>query len=29
MYGIRSKEAERWLLVQAQQRVSGDDRSTG
>ena len=29
MYGIRSKEAKRRLLVQAQQRVSGDDRSTG
>ena len=29
MYGIRSKEAKRRLLIQAQQRVSGDDRSTG
>ncbi|EQD57603.1 transposase, partial [mine drainage metagenome] len=29
MYGIRSKEAKRRLLVQAQQKVSGDDRSTG
>ena len=26
MYGIRSKEAKRRLLVQAQQKVSGDDR---
>ena len=26
MYGIRSQEAQRWLLVQAQQKVSGDDR---
>ena len=26
MYGIRSKEAQRRLLVQAQQKVSGDDR---
>ncbi len=29
MYGVRSKEAKRRLLIQAQQRVSGDDRSTG
>ncbi len=26
MYGIRSKEAKRRLLVQAQQKVSGDER---
>ncbi|MDA8395548.1 MAG: hypothetical protein M0T72_09980 [Candidatus Dormibacteraeota bacterium] len=29
MYGIRSREAKRRLLAQAQQRVAGDDRSTG
>ena len=29
IYGIRSEEAKGRLLVQAQQRVSGDDRSTG
>jgi len=27
MYGIRSKEAKRRLLAQAQQKVAGDDRS--
>ncbi|MHB8394836.1 MAG: IS607 family transposase [Candidatus Dormibacteria bacterium] len=29
MYGIRSKKARRRLLVQAQQTVLGDDRSSG
>ncbi len=29
MYGIRSREAERRLLAQAQRKVSGDDGSTG
>jgi hypothetical protein len=29
MYGIRSKKAQRRLLAQAQQKVSGDDKFTG